>query len=135
MAYTDKAYFLTKVKEAELNNLLKDSAGAVQMAYLDGAIKTADDLIDSYLRPITEVPLVDVPEMIRQCSFMIALYFLHERIDYADTPERIRDNYKLSLDYLKELSEGNISLNMESEKKRSKIFYDTGREIFNDKVN
>ena len=45
MAYSDKDYFLTKIKEGELNLLLKDDDGTVQNDYLTKAVLSADCMI------------------------------------------------------------------------------------------
>lgn len=111
MAYTNKIYFLTKIKETALNNLLLNDAETVQESYLDDAIAAADNLIDSYLRKkISTVPLSPVPEIIKQYSYYIATYYLHDRIQYNDIPDRVRDNYDLSLNFLKDFSAGRAEL-------------------------
>ncbi len=111
MAYTDKTYFLTKIKETDLNDLLKDSAGAVQDSYLTDAIKAADNLINGYLKTVTtQIPLTTVPESIKQCSYYIASYYLYDRISFNDIPERIQANYKMQLDYLKDIAAGKVTI-------------------------
>lgn len=114
MAYSDKTYFLTKIKESELYNLCKDSSGTPQMTYLDGAIATADEFIDSYLaKRIKTLPLNPVPQMVKQCSYFVAMYYLHERIQYQDIPQRIKDNYDVAVNWLKAVADGGVTLPIE----------------------
>lgn len=115
MAYTDKNYFKEKITEKELYNLLKDDAGTPQMTYLDNAISTADEFIDSYLsKRIKILPLTEpVPKMVKQCSYFVAMYYLHERIQYVDIPQRIRDNYDVAVNWLKAVADGGVTLPVE----------------------
>lgn len=109
MAYTDRDYFLNKIKESELIKLTADDNGDEDTEKLTNAIASADDLIDSYLKKVVdELPLAAdiVPESIKQCSYYIAVYYLHDNIDYADIPEHAEKNYKNSIAYLKDVSTG-----------------------------
>lgn len=111
MAYTDKAYFRTKLKEDDINLLIEDTAGQPQDEYLSEAIAGADDLIDSYLINVAEdLPLADPPPVIRQYSYYIALYYLHDRIQYNDIPERVKDNYDLAINWLKDVASGKATV-------------------------
>src|SRR5690554_4710795 len=97
--YSNKDYFLEKIDEFELNKLTggKDKN-------LESAIETADSVIDSYLTNITSIPLADVPEMIRQLSYDIATFYLHDRIQYSDIPERVKDKYDAAIFLLKDIA-------------------------------
>lgn len=132
MAYTDKAYFLTKIKDTELDKLLFDGSDVPQDDYLVEAIKSADSVIDGYLRnAVDTVPLVTVPDMIKQYSYFIALYFLHDRIQYNEIPQRVKDNYDLSINYLKDVSAGKATLEGIAEDEQDEfIDYDVNTNIF-----
>ncbi len=132
MAYTDKAYFLTKIKDTELDNLILDGSGVPQDDYLVEAVKSADSVIDGYLRnAVDTVPLVTVPDMIKQYSYFIALYFLHDRIQYNEIPQRVKDNYDLSINYLKDVSAGKATLEGIAEDEQDEfIDYDVNTNIF-----
>jgi phage gp36-like protein len=132
MAYTDKAYFLTKIKDTELDKLLLDGSDVPQDDYLVEAIKSADSVIDGYLRnAVDTVPLVTVPDMIKQYSYFIALYFLHDRIQYNEIPQRVKDNYDLSINYLKDVAAGKASLEgIEEDEQDEFIDYDVNTNIF-----
>jgi len=114
MAYTDRTYFLGKIKESELDNLLKDSTGLKHDEYLTGAVATADEFIDSYLaKRIKTLPLNPVPAMVKQCSYFVAMYYLHERIQYQDIPQRIKDNYDVAVNWLKAVADGGVTIPVE----------------------
>jgi len=132
MAYTDKAYFLTKIKDTELDKLLLDGSDVPQDDYLVEAIKSADSVIDGYLRnAVDTVPLVTVPDMIKQYSYFIALYFLHDRIQYNEIPQRVKDNYDLSINYLKDVASGKASIEgIEEDEQDEFIDYDVNTNIF-----
>lgn len=132
MAYTDKAYFLTKIKDTELDKLLLDGSDVPQDDYLVEAIKSADSVIDGYLRnAVNTVPLVTVPDMIKQYSYFIALYFLHDRIQYNEIPQRVKDNYDLSINYLKDVASGKASIEgIEEDEQDEFIDYDVNTNIF-----
>lgn len=133
MAYTDKTYFLTKIKEGELNLLLKDDAGDVQDDYLTEAVLSADSMIDGYLRDVvTEVPLATPPAIIKQYSYFIALYFLHDRIQYNEIPQRVKDNYDAAINFMKDLAAGRATLEgiEDEEDEDAHIDYDVNENIF-----
>lgn len=133
MAYTDKTYFLTKIKESELNLLLKDDAGDVQEDYLTEAVKSADSMIDGYLRNVvTAVPLDPPPDIIKQYSFFIGLYFLHDRIQYNEVPQRVKDNYDIAINFLKDIAAGRAALEgiEDVEDEDAQIDYEVNENLF-----
>jgi phage gp36-like protein len=102
MAYSDKDYFLTKINPSELDNLTGSDD-----SNLDAAISSSDSLIDSYLTNAVEtLPLNPVPDMIKQISYDIAVFYLHDRIQYVDIPDWIRDKYDAAINFLKDVSKG-----------------------------
>lgn len=115
MAYTDREYFLLKIKEEELNKLT-DTYGSI----LDAAVLSADSLINSYLKNIiTALPLLTVPEIIKQCSYDIAIFYLHDRIQYSEIPQWVKDKYNAAIDFLTKVAKGTISLEIETENSSS----------------
>lgn len=127
MPYTNKAYFLNKIKESELNNLTADDNGEPDDTRLEDAIDSADSLIDGYLKSVVTLPLDDdeVPESIRQCSYYIASYYLYDNIAFNDIPERISKNYDISVNYLKDIASGKVSIdNVPEDKANTQVSYD-----------
>ena len=117
--YSDKAYFLTKIKQTELDKL----TGAVD-ANLISAIEAADDTIDSYLRTkVNTLPLASPSETIRQCSYAIAIYGLHDRPQFNSIPDWVRMKYEDAMNYLKDVASGRVTLtvNLPAEQKESSL--------------
>lgn len=131
MAYTDKDYFLTMIKSTELNALIKDSTGEPQEEYLTEKIKAADDMIDSYLRTkVKALPIDPVPDMVKMCSYYMATYFLHDRIQNVDVPERVKNNYDVAINWLKDVASGRVSLDITAADSEGGVSYFTEPTIF-----
>ena len=120
MGYTDKSYFATKINEDELNNLTGANEGDTGETNLNQAISSADSLIDSYLKIVVSVPVDDPPEIVKQLSYDIAIFYLHDRIQYKDVPERVRDKYDAAINFLKDIAAGKASLNLPAESTSTK---------------
>ncbi len=138
MAYTDKAYFLENIKETELNELLKDKTGMVKDEYLTAKIKVADDEINSYLRSRVKtlpIPEANVPDKIKQCSYDITMYYLHDRIQYQDVPERVKLKYDDAVRWLERIAKGTVDLGlMGAEDTNTDVDYTANESIFNRNV-
>lgn len=121
MAYTDEVYFLTKINEEDLD-LLINAANEVDegAANLAAAITSADSLIDSYLRTVITTPVNEPPEIIKQLSYDIAIFYLHDRIQFNDVPDRVRDKYDAAINFLKDIAAGKASLNLPDESTSTK---------------
>lgn len=120
MAYSDKSYFLKRIPASELNKLTDSDD-----ANLASAINAADSLIDGYLRNQTaELPLDSpVPDIISQLSYDIAVFYLHDRIQYADVPDRVRDKYDAAINYLKDISSGKVQIGINEDEQKSNVEY------------
>lgn len=132
--YTNKNYFLTKIKQEDLDNLVKDDAGTPQMTYLDAAIASADDKINSYLRKVLKtlpVPDEKVTDTIKQCSYDIAMYNLHDRIQFGDIPERVKEKYDNTIAWLKSVSKRETETGILEETETSGINYSSNGTVFN----
>ena len=132
--YTNTAYFLTNIKKEELDNLMRDSEGNVQQSYLEQRIKSADDKIDSYLRKVLKtipVPEAKVTETIRQCSYDIAIYYLHDRIQLGDIPERIKEKYDDAIAWLKSVARGDVETGITEAASATGITFLSNENIFN----
>ena len=122
MAYTNKDYFLLKIKTEELERLT-DGDDAI----LNSAIQSADSLIDTYLNNVlSNPPIFDVegsgPAIIKQCSYDIAIFYLHDRIQYSEIPQWVKEKYNAAIDFLTKVAKGIISLDIETENTASHIY-------------
>lgn len=126
MAYSDKDYFLTKISEAELNKLTAEVD-----ENLAAAIASADSTIDSYLTGRVTVPLASPPEMIRQMSYDLAVFHLHDRIQYADIPERVKSKYDAAIFWLKDFARGQASIpGISGENAEAGVFFEVNSPKF-----
>jgi len=106
MAYSDKTFFLTRLNADDLNKLT-DSVDS----NLTASIASADNKIDSYLATvIKQLPLNPVPDMVKQLSFDIAVYFLHSRTDFMDVPKSVKEKYDDSIAYLQSIADGKAQI-------------------------
>lgn len=124
--YTDRQYFEYKINRTELVKLIDDNE-----ENLDSAINAADSLIDSYVGNVTAVPIVSPPEIIRQLSYDIAVFYLHDRIQYGDIPERIKDKYDAAVNFLKDIAAGRANLGVPAEAVETGIYSESNPNVFN----
>lgn len=109
--YSDKTYFLAKIKESELKKLTDvTEAGQINEDNLNSAIEAADSLINIYCPELEDVSPADIPKAVRQWSYDIAVYYLHDRIQYIDIPERVKDKYDAAVNSLKDIASGKAHL-------------------------
>lgn len=110
MAYSNKAYFLKKIKAEKLASITEDTTDST--ANLDAAIAEADSIINGFLaNQITNLPLTEnIPESIMLCSFQIAQFNLHTRSQSNDVPIHVKDSYDAAISFLKSVSRGEVVL-------------------------
>ena len=127
MPYSDKNYFLAKIPATVLDKLSGGDDNNITEA-----IKSADSLIDGYLRNQTsDLPINPVPDVIRQLSYDIAIFYLHDRIQYLDVPERVRDKYDAAINYLKDIASGKVVIDIAEDKLKSNVTYGSNSPVIN----
>lgn len=106
MPYSDKTYFLNKINSEELEKLTNNDDH-----FLVEAIQSADSLIDSYLKNVvSSLPFDNAPYIIQQCSYDLAIFYLHDRIQYSEIPQWVKDKYNSAIDFLTKAAKGIVSL-------------------------
>ncbi|MBS1494742.1 MAG: DUF1320 family protein [Bacteroidetes bacterium] len=117
MSYTNKDYFLSKINSEELDKLTGSSDDN-----LSSAIRSADSMINSYLKNVVAaVPIApngtddQYPAAIKQCSYDLAIFYLHDRIQYSEIPQWVKDKYNAAIDFLTKIAKGIITLEIETE--------------------
>jgi phage gp36-like protein len=109
MAYSAKADIQKEISDEQLIGLTDDAgAGTIDDAKITAAIAKADGIIDSYCGQVATVPFTTIPEIIKQHSITIAIYFLFAR--RSAVPEIRRKNYEDAIAHLKDLSTGKAAL-------------------------
>lgn len=104
--YSDKAFFLTKIDQAELDNITKQNEDN-----LNAAIAVADSHIDSFIRTRVKVlPLTDPPEIIKACSFHLAMKELYSRVAPNNIADFIIKNADDAIAFLNKIQKGTVKL-------------------------
>lgn len=83
---------------------------APDTAKLDEALRSAQELIDGYLRGRYTLPLAETPTIVRDLARVIARYRLYERRPEGDLPEPVTDTYKNAVKTLEQIRNGRITL-------------------------
>lgn len=90
----------------QLTDREQPPAGEIDTDAIDRAIADAEAMIDGYLAVKYQLPLSDVPPMVRDLCLEIAIYKLHP---FEPDPKIIRD-YEQALKTLLQVSKGDVKL-------------------------
>jgi phage gp36-like protein len=78
MAYSTESDILNRIEEATLVQLTdRTGSGQVDSALVGSAIEDADALINGIISTVYQVPIANVPRVVRELSATIAVYRLH----------------------------------------------------------
>lgn len=111
MSYCTLADITSTVTEDDVLQLTDDeSNGAINTARVDEAIAKADGLILAFTGGNVLDP---VPEIIRQISVELSIYHLYKRRFASNMPESIDKGYARSMDLLKQIQNGKISVGLQ----------------------
>lgn len=112
MGYASKQAMIDRFNEVELKQLT-DRSGAVDAiddTVLNRALTDADAEVDGYLVGRYPLPLATTPQILVGMACDIARYRLYE-----DRPtEHVRQRYDDAIKYLEKVSQGKISLGLDS---------------------
>lgn len=112
MAYSTQSDLLKKLDaEATLISLTDDAdpPAAVDADVVTRAISAADALIDSYVGKRYATPLSTTPDIVRDCSVDLAIYYLYERSRFG-VPEDRRRAYEDRVAWLKAVAKSEATL-------------------------
>ena len=59
------------------------------------------------------------------------MYYLHERIQYVDIPQRIKDNYDVAVNWLKSVADGGVTLPVEETDVNTGVWFESEPFRFN----
>jgi len=115
MSYSSKPDIQKEISDEELIGLTDDEgAGIINDARVSAAIARADAIIDSYCGQMATVPFTaPIPNLIKQHSVTIAIYFLYSRRSVA--PEIRKDNYKDAIKHLGDIAAGKATIGATTE--------------------
>lgn len=92
-----------------IQNSPDETGEAIDAERVDTAIGDASRTIDSFLRMRRSVPVDPVPSVLIGACADIARFLLHD--DHA--PEAVKDRYKATIQWLKDIAAGKASLGEE----------------------
>lgn len=99
------------ISEEILMQLTDDeSSESIDSSIVSNAINFAQEVIDAHLRGRYNVPLANIPDLIRHLSVNIAVYYLYERRLSLEMPASITDRYKNSLKMLEMIQKGLLKI-------------------------
>lgn len=111
MSYSSLADLINASNEEVIIQLTDDEGTeSVNTDRVLSAIKTADDLIDGYIRGRYNVPLTESVGIIKTISVDVAIYKLHERRLETDMPDSLVNRYKNALKMLEQIQKGVLTL-------------------------
>ena len=109
MAYCTQADVATRIGNERLVSLADhDGDGAADSDVVQGAIDSADALMDSFLGVRYDVPLDPVPESAKTCAVNLAVYFL--QLGRDSVTEDVREQYQADLEWLRQVAAGRTTL-------------------------
>jgi phage gp36-like protein len=112
------------VNQEQLDAFLNDrslkalvgTGGALDAELLEKVNGMATSKIDGYLRGVYSLPLIDpVDGMLFTLCGNLMRYYLYERRDAANIPDKILELYKLAIKDLEQIQKRNIVLEVTSE--------------------
>ena len=82
------------------------------MAIIDAALLSAQELIDGYLRGRYTLPLAETPTIVRDLARVISRYRLYERRPESGMPETVAETWKNAVRTLEQIRAGRITLGL-----------------------
>lgn len=110
---TDLIQLANDENRSESSIDLNNASDACTIRILE-QIQAADDEIDGYLRSKYTLPLVSVPQRIRQLSKDISIYNVYKRRHRLDMPDTLVGLYKMAVSELDQIRKGFVSLESNS---------------------
>lgn len=111
MTYATQAELVERFGETMLVDLTDRAdppAGAIDAGVVSDALTDTDAMIDGYLLGRYQLPLASTPTLLKDLAKAIAIYKLHR----DSVSEKIRADYADALKTLKQISDGDIRLNV-----------------------
>lgn len=111
MAYSTLSDLQNYIQKSQLIQLSNDDpdANVVNVAIVNDAIRRADNLIDSNLKGRFDLPLVTVPESIRDLSIRITTYNLFRRSLTTEVPKSLAADYETDKAQLEAIKTGHFN--------------------------
>lgn len=113
MSYIDQSDYLPHIKDKILNQVidstpaLLDNAETTAISVVRDALHANYDVDDIFSKTGTDRHA----QVLRWCITLV-LYYLHERVPEALTPQRIINNYEATLEMLSSIEDGKKSVDL-----------------------
>lgn len=99
-----------RITAERLQNLCGTNTQEDTQTFSEQVLARAGDLAESFLRKCYILPLQEIPPMLQDWILCIAEYELYKRGPASKVPEKIRLSYEDTLNHLRDLAKGDISL-------------------------
>lgn len=111
--YLTKDDFLPFIRESRLDQVVESNYALLEQVEL-----TALAMVKDALHNLYDIDIIFSrsgqdrdPQVMRWC-ITLAIYYLYERIPDAQTPERVKTNYEITLETLQDIEEGKKSVRL-----------------------
>ena len=143
MSYCTLEDIKSVIPQQELVNLTVDIPerdSAIDESVFQKCTDFADSLIDGHIRAKYKLPLITIPDFLKELAKDITAYRLYLRRPQK-LPEHIKENYKTAMDLLVRIKKGDILLETpeelpdgEIQKPKPTYLVSSSDRIFTDKV-
>lgn len=134
MPYSVKADLEAKIGKDSLAQLTNDVAGAVDSddVVITALIAEADGIIDSYVGTVYAVPLLTIPQNIKDISAVLACYFGLQRRFTETKLEQLgwTARYGVAMDILKKIANEELRLDADTPEQSPEIQFSAPDKTF-----
>ncbi|AIA72746.1 putative phage-related protein [Pectobacterium atrosepticum SCRI1043] len=117
--YCTLADLLEQVPESTLIQLTNETVGfdappPVNTTVVDSCIRYADELIDAHLRGRYNLPLTEIPTVLRDIAVTLTRYRLYARRPEGTMPDTVKDDNKVATRQLVDIRDAKLTLALPS---------------------
>lgn len=113
MRYCTLADLLLAIPEQTMIQLSNEDpmATAVNIAVVEEAVRSAEEMVDAYLRGRYILPLDPVPSLVKDATVNLARHWLYaRRPEGNDLPDAVRHTYKAATTTLEHIKTGKLTI-------------------------
>jgi phage gp36-like protein len=116
MGYATNQDILDAVGQDTVRRLTDDQgSGVIDTSVLAGEIDDAHEVVNAYVRGRYELPFDETPRLLTMIETALVVERLYRRRPSAETPESVSDAAEKAMRKLRRLSEGKLTLGLDSE--------------------
>lgn len=113
MRYCTQADLLLMIPEATLIQLSNDDGMGTEVNWgvVGEAVRSAEEMVDAYLRGRYVLPLENAPTLIKDSTLSLARHWLYaRRPEGSELPDAVRHSYKATLHILEQIKTGKLTI-------------------------